>query len=1336
MNRGLRLIQLVSAALALLLLLNGQAAAQGPGGDGGQRFELLNRRGGLVADALPLPDGRVMLAQGERLSLLSFSGDEGRIASEIAPGIGPLLDLQALDADRALALGADGLLSLDIRRWPPAILGRMPGGAQAIRVKGDLIALPMREAGLRLLRVETDGTLVQLALINLDGAALDAAFSPDGRLLYVARGAGGLHSYDLSDPAIPLPVGPVPGVEAAYLVTSAGALLAVDTGAELALIDPTAGYLGQFSGLREGRRFTIQDEYLYVADAQDGLRIFWLAAPDRPLQIYAESGLGASDVALDGALAVTAGPDGLRALDVSDPYRPRELGRAPLPGGDPGGLALGGGRAFLALGEAGLGSFALSAVEGPRHLAVANLRGRAPDAVANDVLFYEDRLYLAAGTEGLIVLDAARPGAEGFLTSLRLPGPALALDRRGDALLIAAGEAGLLAVDISRPEQPVLIGALPPLPGMQTLGVRVEGRRALLSHGDAFSVADIGSLQRMGSLVTLPTPASDLRFDGIYLYALADAAIHIFDARANAEPLPLRSYRGLGEIRSITAGEGRLYVTGGPQGPAGLSVSLGSPDRPYELDSRGAGGAQQFAQGNGYLWLARGFEGLLRYEETEAGAWIPRGGLAGLPGFETLALDSPGWVAAGENLLISEDQPAASLQLAEGERIYDLARSGERIALALGAGGLALVEAGELPTLIAQERGDLVYEVAWSGDRIVVGGPRGLLIFDGTTLIQLALLPTSAPVTALTSPPDQSLDGMLLVGLADGSLSWVRLSASTDAFEVLGRAESRRPLDLIEAGAGGIFALADDAIFAVSVDRGEIRLRPLGAAQYSAARAVWIAGQLALIHPGEALRFYDMDRLGESTIPARLLPLTISPSEDSVLSVEGGLLAAAGTEGLWLLNPEQPELSRQIEPGEVNGLAQGANRIYSAGAELVAWDPASLEAIGRSTLPALARHIGLGAQDQLLISSDGGLILADPTSLAIQGFAAGPRVERAVMAGTRAYLALASGGLGVVDIENPATPEFVGSLVIEGLTAVYDLILLPDGALLISGEGGLVHMVPSDSGPLPHLVQTLPFASGPIEDIAVDGERIALARGAEGVLLLHSDSNLAAAVEGLIPVPGGAQALALQGEMLFVAAGECGLRAYEVSDPAQPLELGSYRAGYAADLALRGETLLLADSEGLLTLRFDASLPTAAPAQPRSPQPADGAAGLPTALSLHWGPAPDECETLGYELYFGSMANPPLLGRSLEGSYEIDGLDPLHVYYWRVVVTDRQGERSEGPLWRFSTGPGAGDPDLPESPPLLGANRNGPFLAILISLALALVVGLAIYFQARRRRGP
>jgi hypothetical protein len=220
--------------------------------------------------------------------------------------------------------------------------------------------------------------------------------------------------------------------------------------------------------------------------------------------------------------------------------------------------------------------------------------------------------------------------------------------------------------------------------------------------------------------------------------------------------------------------------------------------------------------------------------------------------------------------------------------------------------------------------------------------------------------------------------------------------------------------------------------------------------------------------------------------------------------------------------------------------------------------------------------------------------------------------------------------------------------------------------------------------------------------------------------LLDLSDPSAPAIQDTFTTPGDGTGAILQGDRLFAADGLCGVRALDLNGR----ESGYWRGVYASDIAVLPDgDLLVADAAGLVRLRYlpeGEAIPPPLPAQPVPAHGSDENGLLPT---LSWGPEPDPCDGLRYDLYLGTGADPAQIAQGLDSpSLALSQLEPLRTYYWRVEAVDRQGERRVGPTWQFTTL----SADITDSGPPVTAN----FLAALLenpglplSLILLMVAG-------------
>lgn len=118
------------------------------------------------------------------------------------------------------------------------------------------------------------------------------------------------------------------------------------------------------------------------------------------------------------------------------------------------------------------------------------------------------------------------------------------------------------------------------------------------------------------------------------------------------------------------------------------------------------------------------------------------------------------------------------------------------------------------------------------------------------------------------------------------------------------------------------------------------------------------------------------------------------------------------------------------------------------------------------------------------------------------------------------------------------------------------------------------------------------WMGGPTRAVAIAGDLAFHGRGAALVVADISDRTSPQPI-GEIELPAGAEAIEVDGGLVFVADGQAGLRIIDAADPTAPVEIGSIETGGSGEgIAVRGGYVYFAD--GLSGVRvIDATDPTA-----------------------------------------------------------------------------------------------------------------------------------------------
>ncbi len=95
-----------------------------------------------------------------------------------------------------------------------------------------------------------------------------------------------------------------------------------------------------------------------------------------------------------------------------------------------------------------------------------------------------------------------------------------------------------------------------------------------------------------------------------------------------------------------------------------------------------------------------------------------------------------------------------------------------------------------------------------------------------------------------------------------------------------------------------------------------------------------------------------------------------------------------------------------------------------------------------------------------------------------------------------------------------------------------------------------------------------------------------------------------------------------------------------------------------------------------------------APSEPSDPDPQDNATdvGVLLSISLSWTSTDPNNDPLTYDVYFGTITDPPLLSSEQTSStYDLETIAGNTTYYWKIVSKDDHDNVVEGPVWSFTT---------------------------------------------------
>lgn len=519
----------------------------------------------------------------------------------------------AVRGTRAVVTGAAGgvarLWVLDVSAPQPAVLGELATTASsvldvAMNDAGTLAVMAMGATGVWVVDLANPAAPVRRSIFDTAGVAFAVALNGTGSLAYVADGTGGLKVLSLANPSAPTQVG------------------------ALAL-----------SGIQ--RDIAVQSNVVYLADQTGRLLTADVATPSAPRQLGAlVIGRYTFHLAVEGTRAVLHSADSVSYLDVIDVTSltaPVVLGSVAVDAaGGIKGVAIAGGRAYVANGDLGLKIYSVGSVPtlsggmndpfsatriamaGGRsvvtgaHLPTASARLRVldtTDPTVPEVLGELPTTVTAAGildvamngsgtlavtamgTAGIWVVDLANPSAPVRRGVYDTSGVAfaVALNASGSLAYVADGSGGLKVVSLANPSAPSQVGSIA-LSGIQR-DVAVQGSVAYvvdqMGRLVTVDVANASAPQQLGAL-TMGRYAYNVAVSGTLaiMHTQGSAAyLDVVDVTTPASPV-IRSSVAVdasGAVKGIALGASRAYVA---SGTAGLRIyELTNPAAPTLLGS-------------------------------------------------------------------------------------------------------------------------------------------------------------------------------------------------------------------------------------------------------------------------------------------------------------------------------------------------------------------------------------------------------------------------------------------------------------------------------------------------------------------------------------------------------------------------------------------------------------------------------------------------------------------------------------------------------------------------------------------------------------------------------
>ena len=157
--------------------------------------------------------------------------------------------------------------------------------------------------------------------------------------------------------------------------------------------------------------------------------------------------------------------------------------------------------------------------------------------------------------------------------------------------------------------------------------------------------------------------------------------------------------------------------------------------------------------------------------------------------------------------------------------------------------------------------------------------------------------------------------------------------------------------------------------------------------------------------------------------------------------------------------------------------------------------------------------------------------------------------------GTYAYVASSSSTLIVLDISTPSDPQVVGSLAMPGIVRGVGIY---GGYAFVACHSDGLHVVDINDPAHPTEVTHLDMTA---EGVTVWAWWAFVAGGADGLNIVNIGTPTAPFVEGQLALPGFASKVAVNSASAYVVAGSAGIRRVDVTDKANPAEVGYFAVG-------------------------------------------------------------------------------------------------------------------------------------------------------------------------------
>jgi hypothetical protein len=1021
------------------------------------------------------------------------------------------------------------------------------------------------------------------------------AVAVDGNHAYVAAGSGGLIVLDVSNPAQPVRVGSywaagvtrcvqVSGSRAyvARTVRAGGGCIANSRG-RLDVLDVTdpakPKLLGSHPMPRSITDLQIVGQLAYVvtlAERSSGLEVLDVSDPTRLVGLEGRSSSGSKSVRVDGRRVCAMGGGVLQVGDA-DPARTGWDSIVAFTNVVAGGAVwLQGDYAYVTYAQDGQVGV-LEAIDlRPPVTSVGNFQTDEP---LLGIQVVGTSAYAPAGDGGLLVFEVGDPKAPKAIGRLKTAGCAVGVTVAGRYAYVAGYEGGLHIVDVSEPARPVLMATYET--GLTTRQVHVEGGRALLVSSDRHDSGLIGKCRLELVDISNPSVPTLLGFyespgtlkessfsANLSCLLLEDGPLEVVDWSNPSKPQRTGTiaFDGVGDLVGLSSWASHVYLAiydrlkvfdlSAPATPR-LVSELALPDYIQELRVRGNRAYVVWSNG------IRIFDVSNPAKPLAVGTWLsPDGNIDG----SSLGLGgNHAYLNTYQRSLLvlniaDPGNPFLAGTCSVHAPVVSVAAEGRYAYLAEGAAGIEVIDVADPAQPVAVP--------GW-----LVGGSangvqaQGGFLYVADAGLGLVVLKARSDLAMVQPPKDQRVEAgesatldVFATGPGPVSYQWYLGPTGDTSRPIVGATSRRYTLPevvgdtslwvRVTSGADRV----DSPTTLVSVVP-EMTLERVGAwpgYRMGPANAVGLFGNFACVAAGSAgLMLFD---ISNPNAPQRVggYEADGGASDVAVSGQHAFVLESAGLTVLDLSDPPQPRkiggwtttdsVHRFSVKGNLAAVVE-SSYVQGGGAGKRQWTLALIDLSTPQAPQAVGRYAVALAPNDWFGNRVNGVVMADNHAFLTESWRdATGQIER--------------GSLKIVNISNPAQPRLVGSYAADHVSGV---AVQGNYAVLTKswwGETyqGSMEIINISNPAIPQLIVSYPMPGGAVA-VFLDWPRAYVSTAGRLVVL---DVSNPAQPKQLGEHPGGAADVAFANGYAYLAASGEGLRVLDVSNPAQPTRLGSF----------------------------------------------------------------------------------------------------------------------------------------------------------------------------------